>query len=284
MQAHSRCLRARRVRHGFRRWAAEQGELGPLTPAGLRRLEQLFQEDRVGTLALIRKTLGILAGGRTPADARGGKAGDRTAGRLRQAAPRAATVRARGLPFLLTYPPIPASAWSPAVGASRPSMRSAGYSTVVPTGFSQSSARSSARRFPSTRSPHPASSTACSRWTVPPRRGRYHHDRALQRLRYRRVSVLHIAHALETGAPHYAIHLGDVYYAGTRSEVQALTLTPLRPLLRRSRVFTLNANHEMLSGGHATSSTWPRSAGRPRGAWSRSKRAAISACGRIATR
>lgn len=61
---------------------------------------------------------------------------------------------------------------------------------------------------------------------------------------------LYIAHHIVGEKPHYAIHLGDVYYAGIPAEVAAYLETPLRPALARSRVFVMNGNHEMLSGGH----------------------------------
>lgn len=61
----------------------------------------------------------------------------------------------------------------------------------------------------------------------------------------------YIAHAVERRGPHYAIHLGDVYYAGRASEIEQHLARPLAPLTARSRVFALNANHEMLSGGFA---------------------------------
>jgi hypothetical protein len=44
---------------------------------------------------------------------------------------------------------------------------------------------------------------------------------------------LYIARALAAHAPHYAIHPGDVYYAGTRSEIRDHLDKPLRPLLRK---------------------------------------------------
>jgi hypothetical protein len=45
------------------------------------------------------------------------------------------------------------------------------------------------------------------------------------------------------------MHLGDVYYAGRRSEFQKFFERYLDPLLADTTLFTLNANHEMLSGG-----------------------------------
>jgi len=49
--------------------------------------------------------------------------------------------------------------------------------------------------------------------------------------------------------PAYAIHLGDVYYAGQSEEVRSHLADPLQPLLAGTRVFVLNANHEMYAGG-----------------------------------
>jgi hypothetical protein len=50
------------------------------------------------------------------------------------------------------------------------------------------------------------------------------------------------------GFPH-AIHLGDVYYAGRRSEFEDYFIGPLAPILADTGVFALNSNHEMYSGG-----------------------------------
>jgi hypothetical protein len=47
----------------------------------------------------------------------------------------------------------------------------------------------------------------------------------------------------------YAIHLGDVYYAGRGSEFREYFEEPLDPILDNTTLFTLNANHEMLSLG-----------------------------------
>jgi hypothetical protein len=47
----------------------------------------------------------------------------------------------------------------------------------------------------------------------------------------------------------YAIHLGDVYYAGRRSEFAEFFEKPLDPILADSSLFTLNSNHEMFSAG-----------------------------------
>jgi hypothetical protein len=47
----------------------------------------------------------------------------------------------------------------------------------------------------------------------------------------------------------YVLHLGDVYYAGRQSEFDTNFKPFLDPILARSKVFTLNANHEMYSLG-----------------------------------
>lgn len=60
---------------------------------------------------------------------------------------------------------------------------------------------------------------------------------------------LYIAKQLRERNFPYAIHLGDVYYAGRRSEFQAHFEEPLDPILPETKLFTMNANHEMLSGG-----------------------------------
>ncbi|MEQ9324537.1 MAG: metallophosphoesterase [Polyangiaceae bacterium] len=47
------------------------------------------------------------------------------------------------------------------------------------------------------------------------------------------------------------IHLGDIYYVGTADEVRSRFIEPLLPTLATTPLYTLNANHEMYSGGHA---------------------------------
>ena len=47
----------------------------------------------------------------------------------------------------------------------------------------------------------------------------------------------------------YAIHCGDVYYAGRRQEFDSYMNKPLSPILDSTGVFLLNSNHEMYSGG-----------------------------------
>jgi hypothetical protein len=65
-------------------------------------------------------------------------------------------------------------------------------------------------------------------------------------------------------SPHYLVHLGDVYYAGTpnsddqtdllyfpwhEEQVNFLNYWPVPPPLPTGRSFALNSNHEMYSGG-----------------------------------
>ncbi len=59
----------------------------------------------------------------------------------------------------------------------------------------------------------------------------------------------HIARHIANAAPHYAIHLGDVYYAGIQPEVRDHLAAPLAQILPKSRTFAMNGNHEMLCGG-----------------------------------
>lgn len=59
---------------------------------------------------------------------------------------------------------------------------------------------------------------------------------------------LYIAKQLRERAFPYAIHLGDVYYAGRRSEFRDNFEVPLNPLLSKTTLYTMNANHEMLAG------------------------------------
>lgn len=59
----------------------------------------------------------------------------------------------------------------------------------------------------------------------------------------------YIAKHLANLDPDYAIHLGDVYYAGRFSEFRKHFIEPLAPVSQRSRFFSMNANHEMFSGG-----------------------------------
>jgi hypothetical protein len=58
----------------------------------------------------------------------------------------------------------------------------------------------------------------------------------------------YIAKKIAEIRPHYAIHLGDVYYSGRFSEFKNNFREPLDPVLKTSRVFAMNGNHEMYSG------------------------------------
>jgi hypothetical protein len=57
----------------------------------------------------------------------------------------------------------------------------------------------------------------------------------------------YIARQLVTAKYPYAIHLGDVYYAGREQEFAQQFRAPLEPLLGSTRLFTMNGNHEMFS-------------------------------------
>lgn len=59
----------------------------------------------------------------------------------------------------------------------------------------------------------------------------------------------YIAKQLRTRKFPFAFHLGDVYYAGRRSEFEQFFAAPLDPLLPDTTLFALNSNHEMYSGG-----------------------------------
>ncbi|MFQ5636440.1 MAG: hypothetical protein ACE5IR_00415 [bacterium] len=59
----------------------------------------------------------------------------------------------------------------------------------------------------------------------------------------------YIARNIAALQPDYAIHLGDVYYAGRAEEFKLHFRQPLEPVLKTSRLFTMNSNHEMFSGG-----------------------------------
>lgn len=65
--------------------------------------------------------------------------------------------------------------------------------------------------------------------------GRYHSRYIAKRLRTRKFP--------------YAVHLGDVYYAGRRSEFEKYFAAPLDPILADTTLFALNSNHEMYSAG-----------------------------------
>jgi hypothetical protein len=62
------------------------------------------------------------------------------------------------------------------------------------------------------------------------------------------ASSLSIAREVRRLEPDYTIHLGDVYYSGTETEVRKRLLEPW-PAGRRGSL-ALNSNHEMYSGGH----------------------------------
>lgn len=47
----------------------------------------------------------------------------------------------------------------------------------------------------------------------------------------------------------YAVHLGDVYYAGRRSEFSRNFTEPLQSVMEHSDLYVLAGNHEMLAGG-----------------------------------
>lgn len=47
----------------------------------------------------------------------------------------------------------------------------------------------------------------------------------------------------------YAVHLGDVYYAGRQREFAEYYTAPLRPLTQKTKLFSLPENHELYSGG-----------------------------------
>jgi len=59
----------------------------------------------------------------------------------------------------------------------------------------------------------------------------------------------YIAKQIANRKPAYAIHCGDVYYAGRESEFEKHVKEPLNPILGDTRLFMLNSNHEMFSGG-----------------------------------
>ncbi|MEP7336664.1 MAG: metallophosphoesterase [Acidobacteriota bacterium] len=59
----------------------------------------------------------------------------------------------------------------------------------------------------------------------------------------------YIAKQLRTRRFPYAIHLGDVYFAGRRSEFAEYFEPLIDPILADTSVFALNSNHEMFSGG-----------------------------------
>jgi hypothetical protein len=62
-------------------------------------------------------------------------------------------------------------------------------------------------------------------------------------------SALNVAQQMKNRAPDYAIHLGDIYYAGEGGEAKGF-LYRFRDIAKK-RSFALNGNHEMYSGGQA---------------------------------
>jgi hypothetical protein len=61
----------------------------------------------------------------------------------------------------------------------------------------------------------------------------------------------YIANRLRDRASDYAIHLGDVYYAGKQAEFAGNFIPGIDRLIDKGKqVFMMNGNHEMLSGGH----------------------------------
>lgn len=58
----------------------------------------------------------------------------------------------------------------------------------------------------------------------------------------------HIARQIIKRMPHYAFHLGDVYYAGTQAEYERYFMAPLDGLYRTSRFFNLAGNHDRYRG------------------------------------
>jgi len=59
----------------------------------------------------------------------------------------------------------------------------------------------------------------------------------------------YIGKRFEKEAYPYAIHLGDVYYAGRDAEVQSYLEEPMRPVLDTTELFLISGNHEMYSKG-----------------------------------
>ncbi|WP_437971116.1 metallophosphoesterase [Sorangium sp. So ce260] len=60
----------------------------------------------------------------------------------------------------------------------------------------------------------------------------------------------YIARRVVRGGFDCAVHLGDVYYAGRRSELDAGLREPLGPMLGQTALYLLAGNHEMYSGGY----------------------------------
>jgi predicted phosphodiesterase len=61
----------------------------------------------------------------------------------------------------------------------------------------------------------------------------------------------HVAEQVKARNPDHVIHLGDVYYSGTESEIKNRFLKYWPYPADGGRSWALNSNHEMYSGGHA---------------------------------
>ena len=61
----------------------------------------------------------------------------------------------------------------------------------------------------------------------------------------------YIARQFQQHAFPYAVHLGDVYYAGRPSEFDEYVKQILAPVLPRTEMFFCNSNHEMYTGGQS---------------------------------
>jgi hypothetical protein len=59
----------------------------------------------------------------------------------------------------------------------------------------------------------------------------------------------YIARQIQRRTPDFAFHLGDVYYAGQRKEFEKNFTPFVEPLLARTPLFLLVANHEMMANG-----------------------------------
>lgn len=58
-----------------------------------------------------------------------------------------------------------------------------------------------------------------------------------------------IARLVDSGNPHFTIHLGDVYYVGTKKEIRENMFDPVTWPIGTRGSFALNANHEMYARG-----------------------------------
>jgi len=63
-------------------------------------------------------------------------------------------------------------------------------------------------------------------------------------------NALAVADQIEAQNPDHVIHLGDVYYSGTKDEIENRFLSIWRNLQMPAQFWALNSNHEMYSGGH----------------------------------